>query len=1066
MKPLKFTINTLRHYKGVNIATMLGIAITTAVICGALIVGSSLRYSLVEIVKNRLGMTTHTLTSGERIFSGELASNFQEKTGLVSSAILKTEAVVTISDRNLNLENVQVWGIDNDFFDFSNTNSGEKITSFGNVLVSKSISEKLNLKDDDEIILRIKHVGAMSASTPFVSKENSIVSKRVKVKVSEDSFLSRFNLRNSQTEPYNVYIDRNWLNDIMENGDVANLILFNAVNVDISDIENAIKSSVKLKDFNLKSEKTGNKNIITSERVFIDDYTGNTIKSELPAVSSYLTYFVNSISFNGNSTPYSFITASDSSGFDISDEEIVINSWLADDLKVNKGDSLTIKYYVFGSLKTLTEKEIKLKVAEVIPMNLSEKDRILMPYLPGLSDAGNCRDWKTDIPIDLKKIRDKDEKYWNIYKGTPKAYITLNKGRQLWQNQYGSLTTLIYDETALASAEAETKILNSLNIFNTEFKINDVKKEGLKSANSSVDFGQLFAGLGMFIIFSGLLLTVLLFRLSLKRRKAQIELFSALGFTKKLISKIIFTEIAIISIAGGIIGMFLSIAYTKLIFAGLNKIWFDIVRTDMLSMHFDALTIIAGTLTGIITGAITVYFSISFISKKQIKAKKYRKLLSGFITLIPAIILIAYLLISGNTDNITGWFTAGLLVLTSFTLFFYTYLAKDKNISKSSINIFSLGIRNLKRNPSGSLTVFLLLALGSFAIIVTAANRKDKLNDNKVLTSGTGGFDYVAESTIPVPKNLNSPQARTETGIPDEVEFTQFLSAYDDDASCLNLNTISNPRILAINPESLNGRFSLVKGLDKNPTWNVLNSKTGDLIPAIADMTVIKWGLGKNIGDTLTYTNDNGEKVRLLLVAGLANSIFQGNVIISEQNFLKHFNEKGGSDFILIRSGNNNTDLEQNLKFIFKDYGWTVIPTVKKLSEFNSIENTYLNIFFLMGAFAMLLGTAGLAIIIFGSLLERKKETAMLLALGYSKKLISKLYKSEYLFLFFSGLLTGVFTGIISTLPTLLSGNHTVSTGFIFMIILILILNGIFWIQLASTISIKKSDFTDTLHYD
>lgn len=1066
MKPRKLILSTLSHYKGVNIATALGIAITTAVICGALIVGSSLRYSLVEIVKNRLGMTTHTLTSGERIFSGELAGNFNEKTGILTASVLKSEAVITISDRNLNLENVQIWGIDNDFFNFSNSKVKGIIPSFGNAVISKSISEKLNLKNEDEIILRIKHVGAISASTPFVSKENSIISKRVKVIISDNDFLSRFNLRNSQSEPYNVYVDRSWLNEIMENDNAANLILLNAEKADVSDIQNAFRGSAELEDFNLKSEKSGNKKIITSQRVFIDDYTGNTIKSQLTAVSSYLTYFVNSISFKENATPYSFITATEKSGFEISDEEIVINSWLADDLKVNKGDSLTIKYFVFGSLKTLTEKEVKLKVAAVLPMSLSEKDRILMPHLPGLSDAGNCRDWKTDIPIDLKKIRDKDEQYWNIYKGTPKAYITLKKGRELWQNQYGSLTTLIYDETAITSVKAENIIKSSLNIFNTEFKINNVKEEGLKSANSSVDFGQLFAGLGMFIIFSGLLLTVLLFRLSLKRRKSQIELFYALGFTEKLISKILFTEIAIISVAGGIIGMFLSLANTKLIFAGLNKIWFDIVRTDMLSMHFDALTIVYGTFTGIITGAITVYLSIRFKSKKQIRPNKIRKLFSGFITLVPAVILIAYLLISGKTDDLTGWFTAGILVLISITSFFYTYLAKDKKESNHSLNVYSLGVRNLKRNISGSLTVFLLLALGTFAIIVTAANRKDKPYDISNKSSGTGGFDYVAESTIPVPKNLNSPQIKVETGIPDGVQFTQFLSAYDDDASCLNLNTISNPRILAVNPENLKDRFSLVKGLDGKPAWSDLNTKRGDLVPAIADMTVIKWGLGKNIGDTLTYTNDKGEKVRLQLVAALANSIFQGNVIISEQNFVKHFNEKGGSDFILIQNENNKSQLDEELKFIFKDYGWSVISSAKKLSEFNSIENTYLNIFFLMGAFAMLLGTAGLAVIIFGSLLERKKETAMLLALGYSKRLISKLYKSEYLFLFFSGLLTGLLTGIISTLPTLLSGNHTVSTTFIAIVTGVLIINGMFWIQLATSISIFRSDFTDTLHYD
>ena len=64
-------------------------------------------------------------------------------------------------------------------------------------------------------------------------------------------------------------------------------------------------------------------------------------------------------------------------------------------------------------------------------------------------------------------------------------------------------------------------------------------------------------------------------------------------------------------------------------------------------------------------------------------------------------------------------------------------------------------------------------------------------------------------------------------------------------------------------------------------------NKTYDknVIPAYADQTVIQWGIMKKIGDTITYFNEKGEKINLVLVGGLNASIFQGNILISEKNF-------------------------------------------------------------------------------------------------------------------------------------------------------------------------------------
>jgi len=657
------------------------------------------------------------------------------------------------------------------------------------------------------------------------------------------------------------------------------------------------------------------------------------------------------------------------------------------------------------------------------------------------------RDWDTGIPINLDSIRPKDEDYWNRYKGTPKAFISLSLGQQLWQNRFGSLTSVMIPAGIYDKEQVEKIISENSDTFSLEFKVNEVRKDGLAAAQQSEDFGQLFAGLGIFIIFSGLLLTVLLHNLNLKIRQDQLNLFASLGFSRTLIRKIVMIELLIITVSGAVAGVLISIGYSKLILMGLNHLWYDIVRTESLSLHFSSVTLVTGFLVSVILGMAVAFIGTrkqgvgasrpsvgiksgsGFKNSTVIKRKFQLKYLTVGLFLL-TISWIYYLTTDLSKSNTLGWFVAGILLLISFLTAAYGYLYTGKKQPMKKVTIGRLSLKNLSRNPTRSFTIIVMLALGSFIIVVTGANRKGETANALDKTGGSGGFLYVAESTVPVIRNLSHADTRQEYGIPDGINFVQFLSVYDDDASCLNLNRVANPRILAVDPHLLDGRFTFVSGdkmLNNDSPWLTLLNKTDNgIVPAIADQTVIQWGLGKNIGDTLVYTNARGEKVNLVLVGGIANSVFQGNVIISEENFEKHFPSAGGSNFFLIdipsETSDNQSALQNSLGSIFRDYGWEMQSTKEKLAEFNSVENTYLSIFFLMGAFGMLLGIVGFAVIIVKSMVERKKETALLRALGFRTKTIRNLYFWEYALLFAAGLVAGTLSALIATLPSLISG--------------------------------------------
>ena len=81
-----------------------------------------------------------------------------------------------------------------------------------------------------------------------------------------------------------------------------------------------------------------------------------------------------------------------------------------------------------------------------------------------------------------------------------------------------------------------------------------------------------------------------------------------------------------------------------------------------------------------------------------------------------------------------------------------------------------------------------------------------------------------------------------------------------------------------------------------------------------------------------------------------------------------------------------------------KDYGIQISSTSEKLIQFNSISNTYLSVFMILGGLAIIIGTIGIGIIFYRNMLDRSKEIAMLMALGFTRKDIFNLVFKFHLY--------------------------------------------------------------------
>lgn len=1084
MSLFKLVISSIKYYLKSNLLIALGIAVSTAIITGAFIVGDSVSYSLDRTVYYRLGNITHSITAGDRFFSMELAQRMESGMEYQTSAGMLAQGMGLADGGQLRLENLQILGVDEIFKEMSGTRTDIFQLIPGEAVISENVASRLNLHEGDMLLLRIQKASLIPLNTPLVSDAEQTVSRQVRIKsIAGREDFGRFDLQVTQTAPFNVFVSIDWLNDIMDLEQMANVIFINSPrDISKSEIAEKLCLEFRMADANLRLEYLSEKSMweLTSGRVFIDSSLSERLLDTLPTAAPVLTYFVNYIKNEADETPYSFVSSLPDSL--LSGNELIVNQWLADDIHARPGDTLIMEYFEIGPLRELEVRQSEFIVKEITSVLGAYGDESLVPELPGLSDAGSCREWEAGIPIDLDKIRDKDEDYWNRYRGTPKAFISISKARELWSNRFGELTAIRISNKVADEQQIRSMIKDKTDPFSLGFQVNELRKNGLHAAENGYDFSQLFLGLSFFILVSGIILAALLVVFNLEQRTGQIGTLAAIGLSRKIIRRIYLAEGMLVALLGSFAGVLLAIFYGKMVFIGLNRVWQDIVRTDVLEMIIRPISLVAGfaisTLVSFLVILMLLHRHLKFsIAQLQKKIAVHHRIWLGRLKQVVMIILVVvagglllWQFLSGGELNSTVFLTCGAMLLIGFLLLADHLMLKTEEKPAGMINMRSLSYKNLIRNRTRSLTVIILLSLGTFTVISTGSNRANLASKAQQESSGTGGFLFLAESTVPVLKNLNVPDVKNEFGMPDSLEFVQFRMHDGDDASCLNLNRVTNPRILGVSAVSLKDRFSFVtytEFLSTSDPWASLEQDMEDVIPAVADQTVIQWGLGMKVGDTLHYVSERGDSVRLKLIGGLANSIFQGNVIISADHFLDIFPSSVGTSFFLVDGKFDDQDqLTTELKFIFRDYGWDMVPAVERLAEFATVQNTYLQIFLVMGAFGLLLGTIGLAIVLARSIYERRNELAVMLSAGYRIKQLFRIILREYNAILLAGIASGLLSSVIATLPAFLSGNQNVSISLLAILTGVIILNGIFWILLITSIQLRNMNLLDALRND
>jgi ABC-type antimicrobial peptide transport system permease subunit len=114
------------------------------------------------------------------------------------------------------------------------------------------------------------------------------------------------------------------------------------------------------------------------------------------------------------------------------------------------------------------------------------------------------------------------------------------------------------------------------------------------------------------------------------------------------------------------------------------------------------------------------------------------------------------------------------------------------------------------------------------------------------------------------------------------------------------------------------------------------------------------------------------------------------------------------------------------LERVLGDYGLGAETAADRLNRFMAVQNTYLFTFQSLGGLGLLLGTFGLAAVQLRNILERRRELALMRAVGFRRGSLVGLVTLENAALLVAGLACGVGASLVALLPHLLWGSASV----------------------------------------
>ncbi len=1086
MTARRYILQSLLHYRFAYLGVLAGAVLGATVLLGALFAGDSVSASLQQIGQNRIGRTTHLIAAGDRFFRQELANEFAAAAKVRAAPVMFARGTATQATTQAAANQVQLVGVTDAFWQFAPTPVTVPLdAATSTVAVNETLAQRLKLVVGDTVIVRLHKPGILAGNAPVAGAESKLQNLRCKVgTIVGDASFGRFTLDTTQIAQPSIFLPIKLLQESLSRPGRANLILIDDVSAvgpalaavpsrsagDSRDgmpasgsptpapanpsahLERALASSMRLADYGLSLHWRDKAAVfeVTSDRVFLDPELANPIVAAIPSAQPVVSYLVNELRKGGRAAPYSIATATSAAAApflpaDMAARDIVLNDWLAEDLQAAAGDDVRLTYFQLNPAGALIEQQTTFRVRAIVPLRGLAADAAWMPEFPGISDTQNQSEWDPGLPLDLERIREKDERYWDDHRGAPKAFLSLAGGRDIWSTRWGRDTALRIPLARERESDLTAILLGALRPEMNQLLLRNLRDSAQQGAKSAVDFGGLFIGMSFFLIVAALGLVAMLFQFVLLQRNREDALLGAVGLAARQVLRWRLAEGFVLLLVGCLIGLPLAALYTRGILRFLESIWAG--QGAGSTFRFAATP--ASVAMGVVVFLLISLFAIWLAIRKQTRRTLSIRLAAQAQEIVPAgrgrksslIIAVAATMISVIALALSGrglpaqaaFYLAGFSLLVAGLAACRRSLSRIRSVAGAArdpvFDAAELGRLNLNARRARSLTVVGLIAIAVFMVLSVASFRKQVGADWLERASGTGGFAFLVETTAaqnPARDGKTKGFEIFERDVAELGEIIPLRSGVGDNANCFNLNTTAQPRLLAVDSGRLAARGAFKPKIAGAPEgasgWNALGtSAAAGAIPALVDETTLMWALKRKVGDVIAYTDENGRSFDVRIAGTIADSIFQGYLLVDEPRFLHKFPSNPGYSVFLVdaKIPADLPGLRNRLEAAARDAGGRVEITRDVLTAFHQIENTYIAIFNVLGALGVILGSLGLAIVVARNLRERRGEFAVMSAIGLPRSVLGRMVFAEFGRLVAWGIVIGAIASAVAVWPGL-----------------------------------------------
>lgn len=937
---------SLRHYRTRHLVFAGTVALSSAILCAALLAGESLQQGLQRDLNARLGTLRSVVHLSEGVFPATLAQRLPE----AQAALLLKGELLTAAGA-LCADTAQVLGVADS--GMTPTCHAENSASFPDMLSSDGlIPAALNTRGrealpDAEGAIRFEKPARFSVELPLgAARQERMVRRAVRFNaVSASASAGRgqpqtieqrvtpdFALRAASVRPVNVILPYAALAAAAGVPGLANLLV-SAMQPEA--FEQSLAAALTPEDAGLILEagfqvsgdgRPGT--VITSQRVFLRSAVTEALEAAGLATQRSVFHLADAFEAGTNTTPYGFVAAmTPGSGCvlqDLRDDEIVINAWLAETLGVETNDLLTLRWRRFEAGGRLAADSRAFRIRAVIPTDMAAVAKAAMPVFPGMAGVDSCAAWDVGLPMDEEKLKDAaNEAYWKQWRETPKAFLTFAAGKACFGTVFGEAMSVCMQ----ADAETVRRALKGLTPAQLGFDVRPVWRDGLKASQGSTDFRMLFAGMAFMLMAAALLLSGLSLSLALETRQDEVALFRALGWSRGKVIGIWSAEWCVPLVVGALAGSGLGALLARTLVWSLGRFWRDAFAGAAIDFYFSMpVAALAASLSAVLTFAVLLRTVFRYAQCHPVElwqtagrdplpvppvsvrvcpclSVPWESLVGGIL----AAGALAVMLLSPSKAAAGGaFFGGGFLLMLSLALFVKTAGAtwRDRKTRSESrapgvgmMSPLAAGICRAVQAPRRSAPVVLLLAMGIFLTVGILSMKHDPAAGCERSSSGSGGFASIITSVTATDRAGGVERAQRVSGGTGVVPVRVHEG---DEAGCLNMSQPQTPRLLGLDARTM-ARARAFEPEDAGGIWTLIERPLPDgTIPALAaDQTMLHYSLkakaGVTDGAVLNYAGTDGTVWRVRIVGALPvrSGILQGALILDERQFVRLFPEEG-----------------------------------------------------------------------------------------------------------------------------------------------------------------------------